>query len=141
MEVGIAVDGSAAEAAALWDWLRQEPELRGRLRFRPAPAPEGAMGSATELWVQGAVAVAGAGALWAALARSLSVWLTQRRSDLTVRVTVPGGRQVYLNAKRVNDPQYLLREILAASGSAVPEAGADVVPADTGDSAAGTREP
>jgi hypothetical protein len=124
VEVRIAVDGRDTDAEALWDWLRNEPELRGRLRADSAPTPEDAMGASTELVVQAAATVAGAGALWAALSRSLSVWLTQRRSDITVKVTGPDGRQVSLNAKRVADPEKLLREVLnALTPSATEPAG------------------
>jgi Effector Associated Constant Component 1 len=112
VEVRIAVDGRDTDAESLWDWLRNEPELRGRVRANSAPTPDGAMGAPTELVVQAAATMAGAGALWVALSRSLSVWLTQRRSDITVKVTGPDGRQVSLNAKRVADPEKLLREIL-----------------------------
>ena len=34
-------------------------------------------------------AIGGAGAVWTAPAKSLTVWLTQRRSDLTIEVTSP----------------------------------------------------
>jgi len=121
VDVRIAVDGrdADADADALWDWLRNEPELRGRVRTASASTPEGAMGASTELVVQAAATMAGAGALWAALARSLSVWLTQRRSDITVKVTGPDGRQVSVNAKRVADPERLLRQALEASTSPV----------------------
>jgi hypothetical protein len=107
---------SLADVEALWDWLRNEPELRGRVRLGSAPTPEGVMGSSSEFVVQVATAMAGAGALWAALSRSLSVWLTQRRSDITVKVTGPDGRHISLDAKRVADPEKLLREVLNVAG-------------------------
>jgi hypothetical protein len=47
-----------------------------------------------------------------ALARSLSTWLVQRRSDLTVTVTGPDGRQVSVSSRRVADPEKLLRTVL-----------------------------
>jgi hypothetical protein len=47
-----------------------------------------------------------------ALARSLSTWLVQRRSDLTVTVTGPDGRQVSVSSRRVADPEKLLRAVL-----------------------------
>jgi hypothetical protein len=47
-----------------------------------------------------------------ALARSLSTWLVQRRSDLTVTVTGPNGRQVSVSSRRVADPEKLLRAVL-----------------------------
>jgi len=123
VELRIAVDGRDADVEALWDWFRHEPQLRGRLRTASSPAPEGAMGTSTELVIQVAAAMAGAGALWAAVARSLSVWLTQRRSDITVKVTRPDGHQMSLTAKRVADPETLLRQFLG--GSAQPTEAAE----------------
>jgi len=123
MEARIAIEGRDADFEALWDWLCHEPELRGRLRVTSAPTPEGTMGAATEIAVQVGVAMAGAGALWAALSRSLIVWLKQRRSDITVTVKVAGphAREVSLNAKRVPDPEKLLREILSWEAPAPAE--------------------
>jgi hypothetical protein len=52
-----------------------------------------------------------------ALARSLSTWLIQRRSDLTVTLTGPDGRQVSVSSRRVADPEKLLRTVLDPSAS------------------------
>ncbi len=108
------MDGRDADRESLWDWLRNEPELRGRLQLSaaPTPTPGEAMGAPTDLVVQVSAALAGAGAVWAALARSLSVWLVQRRSDLTITVTGPEGRKVSVSAKRVADPEQILRSVL-----------------------------
>jgi len=111
VEARIAIDGHDIDVESLWDWLRHEPELQGRLRIDSADAPEGAMGATTELVVQTAAVMAGAGVM-TALARSLSVWLVQRRSDLTVKVTGPDGRQVSVSARRVANPEQLLRAVL-----------------------------
>jgi hypothetical protein len=62
-----------------------------------------------------------------ALARSLSVWLVQRRSDLTVNVTGPDGRQVSVSARRVTDPEQILRAVLEP---ATPESVAEVAQPD-----------
>ncbi len=51
MEVQIAVDGRDADIESL-DWLRNEPELRGRVRTAAVPTPDGAMGASTELVIQ-----------------------------------------------------------------------------------------
>lgn len=110
MEARIAIEGRDDDVESLWDWLRHEPELRGRLRIDRAASLEGAMGTATEFVVQ-TVAASGAGVM-IALARSLSVWLVQRRSDLTVKVSGPDGRQVSVSAQRISDPEQLLRAVL-----------------------------
>jgi hypothetical protein len=105
----IAVDGHDRDMESLWDWLRHEPELRGRLRTRSAPTPEEAMGAPIELVVILATATV---PVASALARSISTWLIQRRSDLTVTVTGPDGRQVSVSSRRVADPEKLLRAVL-----------------------------
>jgi hypothetical protein len=111
VEARIVVDGADADVESLWDWLRREPGLRGQVRMDGAAAPAGAMGVSVEL----VVAMSGAGAV-AAVARSLSVWLEQRRSDLSVRVTAPDGRKASVSARRVSDPERLLRSILGSGG-------------------------
>jgi hypothetical protein len=110
-EARIVVEGRDIDTESLWDWLRHEPELRGRLRAASAPTSAEAMGAPMELVVLLATTTV---PVAAALARSLSTWLVQRRSDLTVKVTGPDGRQVALTAKRVADPEKLLREVLEA---------------------------
>ena len=126
MQARIAVDGRDADRESLCDWLRNEPELRGRLQLSAAPTPDGTMGAPTDLVVQVSAALAGASAIWAALAKSLSVWLVQRRSDLTITVTGPDGRKVSVSAKRAVDPEQILRRVLETTTSTVlSDPGAD----------------
>ena len=128
MQARIVVDGRDADRESLWDWLRNEPELRGRLQLSAAPTPGGAMGAPIEVVIQVGAVLAGASAVWAAVAKSLSVWLVQRRSDLTITVTGPDGRKVSVSAKRVADPEQILRSVLETTGSTVlsdPDPGAD----------------
>jgi Effector Associated Constant Component 1 len=108
-EARITVEGQDTDAESLRDWLRHEPELRGRLRTRSVPTPDGAMGAPIELVVVLATATI---PVASALARSLSTWLVQRRSDLTVTVTGPDGRQISLSSRRIADPEKLLRAVL-----------------------------
>ena len=108
-EARITVDGHDTDAESLWDWLRDEPELRGRLRTRSAPTPDKTMGVPIELVVVLATATT---AVVSALARSVSTWLVQRRSDLTVKVTGPDGRKISVSSRRVADPEQLLRAVL-----------------------------
>lgn len=104
----------AAEVESLWDWLRYEPELRGHLRVGHAPAPEGTMGYPVELVLCiSAVCVP-------ALARALSTWLVQRRSDLVITVTGQDGQRVSVSARRVKEPEKLLRRVLEQQGSPKP---------------------
>ncbi|KJK33264.1 hypothetical protein UK23_46840 [Lentzea aerocolonigenes] len=102
--VTITVDGHRTGLESLWDWLRHEPELRGRLRAVTPAAPDGAMGSGVEL-----VVVASAPAL-DVLARSIPVWLAQRESGATVTIKAPDGRSV--TATQDIDPAQPLRDLL-----------------------------
>lgn len=101
--VTITVDDQGTVLASLWDWLRREPALRGRLRAGTTAAPDGTMGSGVEL-----VVVASAPAL-DALARSIPDWLSQRKAGVTVKVTAPDGSSVSLTAE---DASELLRDLL-----------------------------
>jgi hypothetical protein len=106
-EVRITVDGRGSDTEALWDWLRAEPQFRGHLRLGDVSGPVGAQGGHTEL----IVGVVSSGAA-TALATSLQVWLAQRRADVKLRITGPGGRQLDLDAKRVSDADGLLNTAL-----------------------------
>ena len=120
-DLRITVAGWEDDAESLRDWLRSEPQLRGHLRQGETPARRGAMGASTEL----IVGVISSGAA-TALARSLQVWLTQRRADVKLNVAGPQGRQVVLDAKRVPDAEHLLNTALGWAEGAPeqpPEAG------------------
>jgi hypothetical protein len=74
------------------------------------------MGSFTELIV--GVISSGAATV---LARSLQVWLAQRRADVKLKVAGPQGRQIVLDAKRVPDAEHLLNTALGwAEGAPAP---------------------
>lgn len=103
----ITVTGRDNDAESLQDWLRNEPQLRGHLRQGGTSARPGTMGSPTEL----IVGVISSGAV-TVLARSLQVWLTQRRADVKLNVAGPQGRHIVLDAKRVPDAEDLLNTAL-----------------------------
>ncbi len=90
------------------DWLRREDTLRGRVRAASAPVRPGEMGGVFDVLI---VAL-GSGGAGAALATSLSTWLSQpRRADVKLTVTADDGRHIELDAHRVPDPAVLLREV------------------------------
>lgn len=75
------------ELGQLWDWLRHERELTGRVTLIPqAPGPTDLGGIVDVLTV-----ALGSGGAAAVLAQSLSVWLKTRRSDVSVTVTTDKG--------------------------------------------------
>lgn len=58
------------------------------------------------------VVALGSGGAGAALATSVSTWLSQpRRTDVKLTVTAEDGRHIELDAHRVRDPAVLLRQI------------------------------
>jgi len=120
VEVRIAVDGPDADVESLWDWLRHEPELRGRIRRRSLPPPPGAMGSLTELVVESMV-TGTIGALAGLLGQSLSIWLTRPRarsgSRTTITVTATNGQSVSLTTENAVDAERLLQTALNTAGS------------------------
>lgn len=97
------------ELRSLYQWLSLEDELRGRVSLdQPAPKP-GEMGALTDALV---VALSAGGAV-TVLARSLAVWLQQRHSDLTIELEDDGAtRRVKVDAKRVSNPEEILRSAL-----------------------------
>jgi hypothetical protein len=94
---------------SLEDWLRREPELRGRVRQADAQPATGEMGALSEALV---VAASSGGAL-SVLAASLRVWFAQpKRSDVHVCVETADGQVVTATAERVARPEEFVREVL-----------------------------
>lgn len=118
MDVAIAVDGADADVESLWEWLREEPQLRGRISANSPPSPDGTMGAPIELIVALATSTGGT---MTVLARAMTRWLIererQRRSDVVVKVRAPDGRQVSVSAQRAADSEALLRTILEVTES------------------------
>lgn len=104
------IETSPGELESLRDWLSRRPELSVRTGSGGTSGEE--MGGGADIVVQLAATAAGAGALWAALAKSLSIWLTQRRSDVTVTIVGPDKRKVTVSAQRVEDVESLVRTVL-----------------------------
>lgn len=129
--IRIAVDGDDAAEESLWDWLRQEPGLRGRVHHMSRSPQAGAMGSLRELVVEGVV-TGTIGTLAGLLGQSLSLWLGQRHSrgnaQTTVTVTTGDGRSVTVTSGQAAEAEQLLR--LALDGPSVSDAGP---PTATGD--------
>ncbi|WP_063036295.1 effector-associated constant component EACC1 [Nocardia grenadensis] len=110
----IHTEGGPDAAVQLLDWLYDDDGLRGRARLQENPVREGEMGVVTDV-----VTIAlGSGAtvgIATALARSLTTWLTHRRSDVTITVTRAGGNSVKFNGKWVNATD-VLRQIQDLAG-------------------------
>lgn len=103
---------------SLLDWLRHEDTLRGRVRAAHAPVRPGEMGGVLDVLM---VAL-GSGGVGAALATSISTWLSQpRRADVKLTITAENGRHLELDARRVRDPVVLLREVEQLLGPQAPE--------------------
>jgi Effector Associated Constant Component 1 len=115
VDVAIMVDSQdPLDLPDLFAWLGREEELRGKVRLQDRPLVPGEMGTLPDL-----IAVAiGSGGVASVLAGSLSTWLAQRKSDITLKVTGPDGRIVELKAQRVGEANALLREVLRETRSA-----------------------
>ena len=93
-------DGTAAPggAADLREWLRGDPELRGRvgrgLAEPPAPGTMGAVGEAVSLLLE-------PGGLAVTLAAAVVAWTQSRRGTQTVTITKPDGTQVVVTSQGV----------------------------------------
>ncbi|MGW3352931.1 effector-associated constant component EACC1 [Nonomuraea rubra] len=109
VRIAVSGPGSAAAVESLWAWLPQEPGLRGRVRLSRVPLPGSAMGAALEFLI----ATSATGVL-TVLARSLSLWIGQQRTEVTIEVNSPDGRQVSLTATKITpaDAESLLRHAL-----------------------------
>jgi hypothetical protein len=108
--VAVENDPSSEALRDLFEWLSSDGELRGRLQLRIAPVQPDEMGASNEL-----IAVAlGSGGVGTVLARSLTTWLSQRKSDLVIKVTGRNGQTITVNARHVQDPLVILERAIGA---------------------------
>ncbi|RJL34323.1 effector-associated constant component EACC1 [Bailinhaonella thermotolerans] len=104
-------DAAWEELVSLGDWLRDEPELRGRVDLAHVPPPPDRMGAGPH-----ALAVVLEDERQrAGLARSLEIWLRQRGPDVKIMVRV-GDRVAEIAGHGDVDVAALLREALRAAG-------------------------
>lgn len=102
------------ECAALWEWLVDEPEVRGRIRRVSKPrVPTDLSGGVVEVLT---VAL-GSGGVGAVLARSLNTWLQTRRASVTLTVSVNDRtaniQAQHIDGRQVDEVLGILRDLLA----------------------------
>jgi hypothetical protein len=105
--LGTAGGDEPAEFIALWDWLRTERSLAGRVRAlsRP-PGAEELGGGGFELL---AVTLGSGGAV-SVVARSLFAWLSSRRPEVTISVKASGKMKVITRGMSVEEIVLILQE-------------------------------
>lgn len=113
-QLQIHTDGGSRSVEQLLDWLRDEDALRGRVRMVPAPIREGDLGGVAEILT---VALSG-GVTVTTLAKTLTTWLTHRRSDLTLTIT-RGDVSMKIDGKRL-DADTVLRRMQELLGPTEP---------------------
>jgi len=110
MNVEVSISDAGQYSAALKNlqgWLRAEPALRDCRVTRPPAVPEpGQMGAVSDVLV---VAL-GSGGSAAALAGSLSVWLSTRVNDLTLNIRTAKG-EVKFRARSTKDAKEMIEAI------------------------------
>lgn len=102
-------DDANDRQAELWQWLRDENGLDGRVTAVLSDVEEGRLGAATDLI---GIALGSAGAC-AALTRCVTAWLEARHPTVRVRVRVSPGER---SGELVGPPEEvrrLLEELLA----------------------------
>jgi hypothetical protein len=110
-------DGGANGLRSLHGWLSQQPGLRGQVGITPRPPRAGEMGSVPDL----VTVLVGSGGAISVLIGSLRTWLAQpRRSDIRVKMHLPDGKTVDVDARRVGDAEALLRAVLDSGQHPVP---------------------
>ena len=136
MDVTVTVTGSgeARELEALRDWLREEPELRGRVRLAANPPGPGSMGGLSDVLT---VAV-GPGAAVTVFASALLTWIRHRTGTAHFRVSWPDGAEIEYSSDRVRgEDAAAVRERVADLVRALesrpgPPAGEGGSPGDSG---------
>ncbi|MGW1288217.1 effector-associated constant component EACC1 [Streptomyces sp. NPDC002586] len=110
MEVQVSLSGSATleEFVSLVQWLRTERALQGLVRTRRRSPREDELGGAFEL-----ISVAiGSGGIATALVSSLQAWLSGRRTEQKIAVTLDGRSvEIVRNSTNAVSEEELLRLI------------------------------
>lgn len=103
-----AVEGAEQEIRKLARWLRDEDELRGRVRLESAPIEQGHMGGAVEAVV--VVVTSGAASVFV---RSLFDWLARRNEAAKVALTFESddGSKIDLECGSAADAEKLLKAL------------------------------
>jgi hypothetical protein len=103
MDATISLSGQPDDLTSLLTWLRDEDELRGHVTRRVAPIQRGDMGAVTDALT----VMVGSGGAVTVLLGSIAVWLKNRRSDVTVHLSL-GDRKIQVDGKRIkSDPASL----------------------------------
>ena len=99
MDVTVTVTGSGdvRDLGALRDWLRDEPELRGRVLLADKPPDPGSMGGLADVLT---VAV-GPGAAMTVFASALLSWIRHRTGTTHIRVSWPDGAEIEYSSDRL----------------------------------------
>jgi hypothetical protein len=79
--------GRTDEVRSLRQWMVEDDELRGRVRFVTAPPEPGTLGGVAETLM---IAL-GPGGVATALASVLITWIRRRTGNVTVKITKPDG--------------------------------------------------
>ncbi|MEV6851209.1 hypothetical protein [Actinoplanes sp. NPDC051411] len=128
MDVRVSAEGEnpADELESLRDWLGGTGELRGRVTGVESPPPVGALGPVLD-----EVLIAmGPGGAAAAFATALVSWLRHRGGSVKIRIELPDGTAVRLDATEVRrfdvaELRSLLKSVARAVGQARDAAGGD----------------
>ncbi|ADI12835.1 hypothetical protein SBI_09717 [Streptomyces bingchenggensis BCW-1] len=89
-------------------WLKDEPELRGRVTVASAAPEPGQMSGGVLQTILVSLGSAGVGAL----ARSLPIWLRLQRSKVEIEVTRADGRSVRVSTDNRKDVDSLIHDVL-----------------------------
>ena len=103
MDATISLPDRPDDLTSLLAWLRNEDELRGHVSRRVLPIEPGHMGAVTDALT----VMVGSGGAVTVLLGSIAVWLKNRRSDVTVLLSL-GEKKIQVDGKRIkSDPESL----------------------------------
>jgi membrane-associated two-gene conflict system component 1 (EACC1) len=111
VDVSLVVSSSDRRmTSALYEWLRRENYLRGKVRLGRGPAHPEHMGDLANIIT---VAI-GSGGLITVLVSSVTTWLSQRRNEVEIEFTSPDGKSIKVNSRGKVNAEELMKAIEAS---------------------------
>ena len=115
--LSISVPGDDTAAQSLAEWLRREPQSRGKAQPARVPVDDRHLRLAADL----AIILPNPTTIVVAPSRAVSTWTTQPGSDVPIEPALPESRKVSVSVKRTRNIEHGIDTALREAGELLAE--------------------